>query len=253
VTAVTLLAPAKLTLSLRVTGVRDDGLHLIDAEMVTLDLYDVLEIDPAGSGLTVQHDHLSTGAVEVSATDNLVTRALRLAKTDAAVLLTKYIPSGAGLGGGSADAAAVLRWAGFTDVERAATIGADVAFCLLGGRARVSGIGEIVEPLPFSEATFTVVTPAVHNSTAAVYAMWDLMGGPTGAGSNDLEEAAIRVSPELAQVRDKLGDATGTTPELAGSGSSWFVAGAFPDCGRVLHALPPNTGQEAVEPPRHLG
>ena len=62
--------------------------------------------------------------------------------------LEKRIPSGAGLGGGSADAAAVLRWAGVTDLEVAARLGADVPFCLVGGRARVTGVGEAVAPLP---------------------------------------------------------------------------------------------------------
>ncbi len=59
----------------------------------------------------------------------------------------KQIPSGAGLGGGSADAAAILRWAGHTDVEAEARLGADVPFCVIGGRARVTGIGEQLEPL----------------------------------------------------------------------------------------------------------
>jgi len=152
--------------------------------------------------------------------------------------LTKRIPAGAGLGGGSADAAAVLRWAGYTDVAAASSIGADVAFCLVGGRALVSGIGEIVEPLPFEPATFTVVTPPVHCSTPAVYRQWDDMGGPIGANGNDLEPAALAVAPELHETRDRLGNATGQTPQLAGSGSSWFVEGAFPDAGIVLQTVP---------------
>ncbi len=237
-TPTTVRAPAKLTLSLRVTGVRDDGLHLIDAEMVTLDLHDLLHIDPDGTDLSVEHADGVADRLVGAGEDNLVTRALRLAGTDAAVPLVKRIPAGAGLGGGSADAAAVLRWAGFTDVERAATIGADVAFCLVGGRARVRGIGELVEPLPHIDRVFTIVTPPIHCSTPEVYAMWDTLGGPKTDGRNDLEPAALRVVPELARFRDELADRTGATPTLAGSGSSWFVEGVFPEAGLVARTVP---------------
>lgn len=230
-----LLAPAKLTRNLRVTGIRDDGLHLIEAEMVTLDLYDELTIEPGGSGV-----YLIDGgaAVDLDPFDNLVTRAAALAGEKIGAQLLKRIPAGAGLGGGSADAAAVLRWAGFTNVERAASIGADVAFCLVGGRAMVRGIGELVEPLPFEAATFTVVTPPVHCSTPAVYKKWDELGGPHGENGNDLEPAALAVAPELRNTRESLGNATGQTPRLAGSGSSWFVEGAFPEAGMVLQTVP---------------
>ena len=239
-TIIDLLAPAKLTVHLRVTGVRDDGYHLIDSEMVTLDLYDRLRVDPDGAGLRFGADSTIEVPADTDPADNLVSRALRLAGRTAGVELTKHIPAGAGLGGGSADAAAILRWAGMHDLERAASIGADVAFCLVGGRARVSGIGEVVEPLPPKQRTFTVVTPAIHCSTPAVYRRWDELGGPTADGPNDLEPAALAVAPELAAVRDALGDATGVTPCLAGSGSSWFVEGAFPEAGRVLHTLEPD-------------
>ena len=59
--------------------------------------------------------------------------------------------------------------------------------------------------------------------------MWDELGGPRAEGPNDLEPAALHVEPRLAEWRDRLGDATGSTPTLAGSGSTWFVEGAFPD------------------------
>src|SRR5205807_10542471 len=107
------------------------------------------------------------------------------------------IPAGAGLGGGSADAAAVLRWAGVSDMALAASLGADVPFCLLGGRARVSGIGEVVEPLPVEHREFTLLTPPLHVSTLAVYRMWDQLGGPVADGPNDLEPAALAVEPGL--------------------------------------------------------
>jgi 4-diphosphocytidyl-2-C-methyl-D-erythritol kinase len=225
------IAPAKLTLSLRCKGVRSDGLHLIDAEMVTLDLHDELWIDPSRTGLRV---HGAGDDVPVDE-DNLVSRALRLARRSAAVELHKHIPSQAGLGGGSADAAAVLRWAGFADVERAAGIGADVAFCLVGGRARVTGIGERVEPLTFEPRTLTLVTPPIACPTPSVYRAWDALGGPRNDESpNDLEVAALEVAPELAQHRDELAEATGQRPTLAGSGSTWFVYGNHPAPGRLV-------------------
>lgn len=214
-------APAKLTLSLRVTGVRGDGYHLLDAEMVTIDLADELEFRP-GDGLEIVD-----GPAIPTDDSNLVRRALRAAGRTAHVRLGKHIPMGAGLGGGSADAAAVLRWAGVADTAVAAALGADVPFCLVGGRARVQGIGEVVEPLPFEEREFTLLTPPLFVSTPAVYRAWDELGGPTAEGPNDLEPAALMVEPRLAEWRDRLGDITGRTPILAGSGSTWFVEGNF--------------------------
>jgi 4-diphosphocytidyl-2-C-methyl-D-erythritol kinase len=232
-------APAKLTLSLRITGVRGDGYHLIDAEMVSLDLADRLELAP-GDGLVIDG---GAGSSVPIGPDNLVSRALRVAGRRASVRLYKRIPAGAGLGGGSADAAAVLRWAGLVDVNVAVGLGADVPFCLFGGRARVSGVGEVLSPLPFPAVdgrAYTLLTPPIQVSTAAVYQEWDRLGGPTGDRGNDLEPAALAVEPELAAWRDRLGDATGETPRVAGSGGTWFVTGAFPGNGRrVVQVAPP--------------
>jgi 4-diphosphocytidyl-2-C-methyl-D-erythritol kinase len=223
-------APAKLTRSLRIVGVRADGYHLIEAEMVTLDLADVLTFAP-GDGLTVT----GPGAVGVPHDDtNLVRRALRAVGRSALVHVDKRIPHGAGLGGGSADAAAVLRWAGCDDVTVAAGLGADVPFCVVGGRARVAGIGEEVESLAAVDLEFTICTPPFGVSTPAVYARWDALGGPTADGPNDLEPAAVAVEPRLAAWRDRLSDATGRRAVLAGSGSTWFVEGAFPEVAERL-------------------
>ncbi len=228
------LALAKLTLTLRITGVRSDGFHLLDSEMVTIDLADELEFAP-GDSLEVVPDWGQAG--ERSEGDrcwnvpedesNLIRRALRVVGRSASVRLRKRIPVGAGLGGGSADAAAVLRWAGVDDLSVAASLGADVPFCLVGGRARVRGIGEIVESLPFESRSFTLLTPPLFVSTPAVYRAWDEMGGPVGDGPNDLEAAALVVEPGLAEWRDRLGAMTGETPILAGSGSTWYVQGSF--------------------------
>jgi 4-diphosphocytidyl-2-C-methyl-D-erythritol kinase len=219
---VELPAPAKLTLSLRITGVRSDGMHLIDAEMTTLSLHDVVTIDPEGDGVTTTGRY----AEGVPSDDrNIVAKALWLVERRAGVSIDKRIPHGGGLGGGSSDAAAVLRWAGFADTAAAVVIGADVPFCLVGGRARVRGIGEIVEPLPHVELDVTLVVPPLSVSTQAVYRAWDDMGGPTADGQNDLEPAAIRVEPALAHWRDRIGDAAGETPILAGSGATWWLPG----------------------------
>jgi len=218
---VTLLAPAKLTLELRVTGIRADGYHLIDAEMVTLDWTDVLTITPGGTGLSADGPFAAGMPLDHS---NLVAKALRLVEHDAAVHLRKNIPHGGGLGGGSADAAAILRWVGYTDLVGASRLGADVSFCLVGGRARVRGIGEIVEPLEPLPLDVTLVIPPIAVSTPAVYRAWDDMGGPRGV-DNDLEPAALAVAPELVRWRDRIREAAGVQPTLAGSGATWFLRG----------------------------
>jgi 4-diphosphocytidyl-2-C-methyl-D-erythritol kinase len=225
-------APAKLTLSLRITGTRPDGYHLIDAEMVTLDLSDSLVITEGLEGLTADGPFSDGMPLDES---NLVSKALRLADRRAAVHVHKAIPHGGGLGGGSADAAAVLRWAGVTDLGAAARIGADVPFCLVGGRARVRGIGEIVDPLPHQDIVLTLVIPPLGVSTPAAYRAWDDLGGPRSEGPNDLEPAAIAVQPELARWRDRIGEAAGATPVLAGSGATWFLVG---DHGHLVADLP---------------
>jgi 4-diphosphocytidyl-2-C-methyl-D-erythritol kinase len=225
-------APAKLTVSLRVTGVRADGYHLIDAEMVTLDYADVLEM-AEGDGLEVV-GRFAPGVP--LGEENLVRKALGVVGRRAQVRLDKHVPAGAGLGGGSADAAAVLRWAGCRDMRLAASLGADVPFCVVGGRARVRGVGEVVDRLPFVARTYTLVVPPVTVDTAEVYRAWDALGGPPAPeGSvNDLEPAALAVAPELGTWRDRLGSASGLRPQLAGSGGSWFVEGEFPGEGFVV-------------------
>ena len=226
-------APAKLTLSLRIVGVRDDGYHLLDAEMVTLDLADELHIAPGDDGITAGGpfaEGVPTGA------DNLVARAMAVTGRRAAVHIDKRIPHGGGLGGGSADAAAVLRWAGVDDLQVAASIGADVPFCVIGGRARVGGIGEIVEPLPPHEQVVTLIVPPIAVATPAVYRRWDELGGPTGEGPNDLEPAALAVEPRLARWRDRIGELAGEPPVLAGSGATWFVSGRRDDALAPLRA-----------------
>ena len=124
---------------------------------------------------------------------------------------------GAGVGGRS------------TTSRRASRLGADVAFCLVGGRARVRGIGEIVDPLPPIARDVTLVVPPLHVSTPDVYRAWDDLGGPTADGPNDLEPAALVVEPRLRHWRDRIGELCGVTPVLAGSGATWWVEGTRDD------------------------
>lgn len=255
--AARLLAPAKLTVRLRITGVRPDGYHFIDAEMVTLDLCDEVIVRPssASSVEIVPAPGPHDGSASVPDWDipsdrsNLVIRALELAGRTAHVEVRKRIPPAAGLGGGSADAAAVLRWANrmtaaqtagaatagsalssrspvIVTPQQAAVLGADVPFCLLGGRARVTGVGEIVEPLGFRHQSFVLWTPPMQVDTATVYRQWDELGGPSG-DTNDLEHAALAAYPELAAWRDEIAARTGRAPQLAGSGGTWFIPAPF--------------------------
>lgn len=226
-------AHAKLTLSLRVTGVRSDGYHLIDAEMVSLDLADELTItrvdDERDAVLTIDGP-FATG-VPTDDT-NLVMKAMRHSSHFARVHVTKNVPHGGGLGGGSSDAAAYLRAVGAIEPVAASAIGADVPFCLREGRARVRGIGEIVEALPHVDREVTLVVPPIHVSTPLVYATWDALGGPHDASSplhNDLEPAAMHAVPELARWKMAITEATGISPTLAGSGGTWFVLGHHPE------------------------
>ena len=258
-----LTAAAKLTVSLRVIGRRPDGFHLLESEMVTLDLVDTLVVRD-GDGLSVAEAFEGSGEAGPwrsggidTGPENLVVRALRAVGRTAAVDLTKRIPPGAGLGGGSADAAAILRWAGSTDLVSAAALGSDVPFCLVGGRALVRGVGEDLTPLPFEERRFTLFLLPFGMDTGAVYAAWDRLhpagggsgasgrsgasGGPSDAlperGVNDLEEAAIDVEPRLAAWRDHLARLTGHRPWLAGSGSTWFVEGTPDELGLLARPV----------------
>lgn len=235
---VTIRAHAKLTRTLKMTGLRDDGFHLIDAEMVSLDLHDLITIDPQRTGIDVIGPFASGVPVDG---DNLVARSLELVGRSAHITIDKRIPHGGGLGGGSTDAAAVLHWGGFGTspdaLSAASKLGADISFCLVGGRARVTGIGEIIEPLPHIDREITLVIPPLRISTPAAYRAWDELGGPTADGSNDLEPAAIAVEPRMAWWRDALTAALGEPPVLAGSGATWFTERTFESDDERANAL----------------
>jgi 4-diphosphocytidyl-2-C-methyl-D-erythritol kinase len=211
---------AKLTLSLRITGVRADGYHELDAVMVTVtEPHDVVTFTP-GAG---RHLVLEGPFVEGVPSDerNIARRAMEACGATGKLRIEKGIPSGAGLGGGSADAAAVLRLLG-GDAALGARLGADVPFCMRGGAARVRGIGDIVEPIEAPDAFVVIATPPFSCYTFEVYRAWDELGGPSDP-TNDLEPAAHHVEPRLRAFKDAVEAAAGSPAFLAGSGSSYAL------------------------------
>lgn len=244
----TVEAAAKLTWSLEVTGVRPDGYHLIDALMVSLDISDIITIsDSSEIALTVSGPYANGVPTDHT---NLVYKALQLVQRTAHVHIEKNIPHGGGLGGGSTDAAAILKWAQFSDLHAASRIGADVPFCITGEPSRVTGIGEILSPSPYISQKVTLIIPPIQVSTPAVYKAWDELGGPRGHNKNDLEPAALHAYPELAQWKHVIADSVGEEPRLAGSGATWFVPGhvtpsntSLSTCALVHTKTRPNSGR----------
>ena len=179
---VCLKAAAKLNFSLDILGKRPDGYHEMDMVMQTIDLFDDVELSKAGT-ISVFSDGSPDGP------ENLAWKAaeafFRAAKRsgDARIRLTKRIPAQAGMAGGSADAAAVLiglnalydaRLSPEALRDAGLSVGADVPYCLIGGTARVRGIGEIVEPMPpFLSGYLVVAKPAIGISTAEAFRRFD--------------------------------------------------------------------------------
>lgn len=250
-------ACAKINWALNITGRRADGYHLLDMLMQTIDLCDDLAIGPADA-LT-----LTVGGAPAGE-DNLILRAADAlndttgAFHGAKMALTKRIPARAGLGGGSADCALALRvlnglWGlGLDDAELLAIgekLGADVPFCLTGGLARVSGIGEVIEPVAHApEIPLVLVTPGGGLSTGAVFSLWDGGGWPQVAldtraladavvrrdlpavdrlCANALTAPAASLMPEIGALIDRLHELGAGAAFMTGSGST--VVGAFAD------------------------
>jgi 4-diphosphocytidyl-2-C-methyl-D-erythritol kinase len=254
------IAHPKLTLSLRVLGTRPDGFHDIEALTVSLsgpcDFVDVgvaAETTLAVEGPLAEH-------VPADAT-NLVWRAADALRQSLSLTVHKWIPSGAGLGGGSADAAAVLVAMGGT-LEMGAALGSDVPFCMQGGAAWMRGRGEVIEPTTVPPLDFLVVVPEFRCSTPAVYRAWDDLGGPSGRPvqlrglsplTNDLEPAAEHVEPRLRAFREHIEAETGRPAFMAGSGSAyvveWNANHDIPplDAPIVFEAATHHTGVELVE------
>jgi len=218
-----LLAPAKLTWFLEVTRRRDDGFHELRSEMVTLDFADRLDVDESGDYLRLEGPFSAVPLDE----HNLVRRALNLVERRCGVTLHKVIPPGGGLGGGSADAAAILRWAGGVSAEEALSLGGDVPFCQVGGRALVEGVGERLTTLPYERREVTLVLLGFGVNTRQCYEAYDELvnAGEKPDGRNHLEAAARLVEPRLGETMDWLGATLGNRVHLAGSGSTLFIEG----------------------------
>lgn len=224
-------APAKLNLSLRVVGRRDDGFHLLESRMVLLELADRLLLLPGSSGLRLDGEAAGLPVGD----ENLAWRGL-LAGLDgtpdvACLALEKRIPVASGLGGGSSDAAAAWRlgrtWRGLseeataTELDGLSGIGADVPFFAARlAAALVGGIGERIEPSAASERHVILVDPGFGLSTAAVFA--ELTADDWGRSENDLLAPALRLRPELNDILGLVGR-TGVTPRMTGSGPTIFA------------------------------
>jgi len=261
----TVLAPAKLNLSLAVLARRPDGFHEIESLMVPVTLADTLHVrgrSEPGVGLTVSYAGPLAGAqvahdVPTDGT-NLVVRAASLlaaeanVKTGLEVALVKRVPSGAGLGGGSSDAAAVIHaaaalwrldWPAGRLAALGARIGSDVPWFFAGGPAIVSGRGEQVTPVAgLPDRAAVIAWPGVGLSTAAVYARCTPDAGRRGDAAhlvaalaegrmrdaerlmaNALEPPARMLSPGIDRLLEAIATAGGSAPRLTGSGSARFA------------------------------
>jgi 4-diphosphocytidyl-2-C-methyl-D-erythritol kinase len=263
----TLLAPAKINLTLEILGRRDDGYHTLRSVMVPIGLYDRISLEPA----TTPSFH--SGA-EI-ASDNLVTRALSASgvREPLRVSLEKAIPIGGGLGGGSSDAAAVLRAAMRgtfgPPAERdwlatARELGSDVPFFLSGTAALVEGTGERVTALGALPDWWAVVLrPTVAVATADAYRRLDAarpnamsrpraesrslaavdalqradFAGLSAALVNDFHDVILAAFPEIARAAAALGEAGARGTLLSGSGSCLFALFEEEDAARACAAI----------------
>jgi 4-diphosphocytidyl-2-C-methyl-D-erythritol kinase len=232
-------APAKINLTLHVTGQRDDGYHLLDSLVVFADVGDRIWFEPA--------DHMSL-AISGPFADgvpadarNLVWKAAELAGETGHIRLEKNLPHGAGIGGGSSDAGALL--AALDCTETGASLGADVPVCRVGQAARMSGIGDHVTALAGVPSLHVVlVNPGVHLPTPRVFKGLNkkdnapmLAAVPEFKTSaelttwvatqrNDLEASAMMCAPEIADVFDVLRRQTGQSlVRMSGSGATCFA------------------------------
>jgi 4-diphosphocytidyl-2-C-methyl-D-erythritol kinase len=229
--------------------VRPDGFHDLDAIVVSVSApADVVTLARAATD-----EIIVTGPERVGVPadgSNLAAQALAILRDHAIdvpplqITVEKHIPHGAGLGGGSADAAAVLVGAralcdlDLDDRELCSfgeQIGSDVPVCIVGGMTHMTGRGEQVERIgTVSPFGVVIAVPGFGMSTPAVYRSWDELGGPmslrvvqpTEHGPtlrNDLEPAAEAIEPRLERLRNDIAEVTGLQPILAGSGSGYAV------------------------------
>ena len=240
-------APAKLNLFLHVVGRRADGYHLLQSVFVLIDWCDRLHFELRRDGALARHD---LGAALPA--DDLCLRAARALQTQsgtalgADISIDKQLPWGAGLGGGSSDAASTLlalnrlwglRWPRERLLALGATLGADVPFFIGGENAFVEGIGEQLTPLQLPPQCFVVVKPDAAIATAEIFGSPDLVrdtkpviltgsfastGWVDGFGCNDLQPVAEARCAEVRAVADWLKGRFGNS-RMTGSGSAVFA------------------------------
>jgi len=248
--AVEVFAPAKINLTLHVTGRRADGYHLLDSLVAFADVGDRIVLEP-DTALTLQLSGPMASALP-AVEDNLVLRAARWFRGDsalgAAIALEKHLPAAAGLGGGSADAAAVLRglarlWGMRPpEPERTVELGADVPVCLAGQVSRMRGIGDaLIELPPLPPVRAVLVNPGVAVPTGQVFRALGGRDNPPmpeslpamahpealieflGAMRNDLQTPAISACPVIGEVLEALEQQPGCKiARMSGSGASCF-------------------------------
>lgn len=244
-------APAKINLTLHVTGKRADGYHLLDSLVVFADVGDRVTV-AASDSLSLQ----MTGPMAADlppSDDNLVLRAARLMQATAAITLEKSLPVASGIGGGSADAAATLRALSrllmqpLPDASRVLSLGADVPVCLRGQPVRMQGVGETLEQVPrLPSGWLVLVNPRVAVSTAQVFRALPSTENPPMPRDlprlrsiaefaafvqmmrNDMEPAAMTLAPVIGEVKTALTAQPGClVARMSGSGATCF--GLFPD------------------------
>ncbi|MCS7275218.1 MAG: 4-(cytidine 5'-diphospho)-2-C-methyl-D-erythritol kinase [Candidatus Bipolaricaulota bacterium] len=254
-------AYAKLNLGLKILGKRPDGYHEIETLFQSIDLHDTLTLElHEQPRIALQIDSpwpIAQGR------ENLVYRAAEMVLSYAAesrgvrIFLKKRIPVGAGLGGGSSDAAATLvglnQLLGLhfrsTDLHSLALkLGSDVPYFLVGGLCRGRGRGELLERLPplWGDYTFVLVKPPCSLSTEEVYREYDHLvergWQPSLADSefivcvNDLEEAALRLCPELRDCRQRIAEFQPDLWGLSGSGPTYYAAWRSPTSAAQAYA-----------------
>ncbi len=248
--AVRVFAPAKVNLTLHVTGQRADGLHELDSLVMFADLGDRITLRATGA-TTLQITGPMAPEVPAGA-DNLALRAARLFDLPVAIELAKHLPVASGLGGGSSDAAATAL--GLADLTGSRDLppgllglGADIRVCLTRRAARMQGTGETVIPAPGLPALCAVLAnPGTAVSTREVFgrlarksgapmpaklpASPDAMGliGWLAARRNDLEAPACAIAPEIGETLGALAALPGCAlARMSGSGATCF--GLFPD------------------------
>ncbi len=240
------LAPAKLNLFLHVTGRRANGFHDLQTVFQLVDLHDEVSVTVRADGRIVRDppptDALLAGMADA---DDLTVRAASLlqqasgSSLGAAIHVAKRIPAGGGLGGGSSDAACVLRalnelwklnWSTERLAELGLALGSDVPVFVHGRNAFASGRGEVLTPLDLPERWFLIVHPGIAVATAAVFAAPDLTRDtppltiralPADGGRNDCEPVVRRRHPEVARVLDHLAP---YGARLTGTGACVFTA-----------------------------